>query len=135
MMITYQTRIKLHETDAAGVLFFSNQFKLIHDAYEALLERIGFNFTNILQKKEFFLPIVHSEADYKSPLFVGDTIDIRVTVADIGKTSFTLTYALTDSARKLIGTAKTVHVAVDPASYKKIPLPSDFRAKIEGLKE
>ena len=75
-MFIYQTKIKLHETDAAGLLFFSNQFKIIHDAYEGLLENLGFGFAQLIREKEFFLPIVHTESDYKLPLFVGDlTID------------------------------------------------------------
>ena len=89
-MHTYQTKIKLHETDAAGVLFFSNQFKMIHDAYESLLERMGFGFGELLRAKDFTLPIVHSESDYKAPLFVGDLLEIQVFVEKAGKTSFFL---------------------------------------------
>ena len=40
-MYVYQAKIKLHDTDAAGLLFFSQQFEIMHDAYEALLEKIG----------------------------------------------------------------------------------------------
>ena len=46
----YQTKIKLHETDAAGVIFFNNLFKIAHDAYEALLEKINFSIKEILEK-------------------------------------------------------------------------------------
>jgi 1,4-dihydroxy-2-naphthoyl-CoA hydrolase len=132
-MYTYQTKIKLHETDAAGLLFFSNQFKIIHDAYESLLESIGFGFAALIREKSFFLPIVHSESDYKSPLFVGDLIEIRVVVEKVGETSFTFAYKLLDASQKLAGTARTVHVTMDKAARKKIPLPADLRSKIEKL--
>lgn len=132
-MYTYQTKIKLHETDAAGVLFFSNQFKIIHDAYEGLLEHIGFGFARLIREAKFFLPIVHSESDYKSPLFVGDLIEIHVYVEKVGKTSFTLFYKLLDTSQNIVGTAQTVHVAIDPAEHKKISLPSGLRAKLEQV--
>jgi len=132
-MYTYQTKIKLHETDAAGLLFFSNQFKIVHDAYQALLDHIGFPFAELIREKDFFLPIVHSEADFKSPLFVGDLIEVQVTVEQVGKTSFTFFYKLLDTSQNLIGTAQTVHVAMDKATQKKIPIPTDLRSKIEGL--
>jgi 1,4-dihydroxy-2-naphthoyl-CoA hydrolase len=132
-MYTYQTKIKLHETDAAGLLFFSNQFKIIHDAYESLLETIGFGFAHLIRCKDFFLPIVHSQADYKAPVFVGDLIEIQITVANIGQTSFTFAYKLFDAAQKLVGTAETVHVTMDKATRSKIPLPKDLRSKIENL--
>jgi len=132
-MYRYQTKIKLHETDAAGVLFFTNQLKMAHDAYESLLESIGFGFTELVRGKDFFLPIVHSESDYKSPLSVGDPVEIQATVANIGKTSFTLTYKLFDATQTIVGTARTVHVAVDKKTRQKIPLPADLHAKLEGL--
>ena len=133
-MYTYQTKIKLHETDAAGLLFFSNQFKIIHDAYESLLERIGFGFADLIRNQPFFLPIVHAEADYKSPLFVGDLIEIHIVVAKVGKTSFTFAYTLIDADQKTVGTAQTVHVTMDKATRAKIPLPPDLRSKIEELR-
>ena len=126
-MFSYKTTVKMHDTDAAGILFFGNQFKMIHDAYEALLESIGFSFTILLRKTNFFIPIIHAEADYKSPLFVGDLVTIEVTIEKIGHTSFIVNYALRDRRDKLVGTAKTVHVAVNAKSHKKIALPSKFR--------
>lgn len=134
-MYVYQTKIKLHETDAAGLLFFSNQFKLIHDAYESLLEVIGFGFAELIKEKDFFLPIVHAEADFKAPLFVGDLIEIKVKVEKIGKTSFTFTYQLLNAKDILVGTAQTVHVTMDKKSQTKIPLPSSLREKITRLFE
>jgi len=132
-MLIYQTKIRLHETDAAGLLFFNNQFKIIHDAYEGLLEHIGFGFAELIPNKSFFLPIVHAESDYKSPLSVGDALEIETVVEKIGKTSFTLAYKMRDASNKIVGTAQTVHVATDKKTRKKIPLPTDLRTKLEGL--
>jgi 1,4-dihydroxy-2-naphthoyl-CoA hydrolase len=132
-LYTYQTKIKLHETDAAGLLFFSNQFKIIHDAYESLLETQGVGFAELLRNKPYFLPIVHAESDYKNPLFVGDVVEIKVKVEHVGTTSFTFAYTLTDHKGILVGTAKTVHVTIDKKTQQKIPLPPEMRSKIEAL--
>ena len=132
-MFIYQTKIKLHETDAAGVLFFSNQLRIVHDAYESLLERIGFGFTKLINEKDFFLPIVHSESDYKTSLSAGDLVEIQTMVAHVGKTSFTLAHKLVDATRTIVGTVRTVHVSIDKKTRQKIPLPGDLRAKMEEL--
>ena len=132
-MYTYQTKIKLHDTDAAGILFFSHQFEIVHDAYEALLEYIGFGFAELIRNKDYFLPIVHAESDYKMPLFVGDLIEIQVIVEKVGETSFTFGYKLLDTKQELVGTARTVHVTIDKKTRQKIPLPKDMRAKIDAL--
>lgn len=129
-MFTYKTTVKMYDTDAAGILFFGNQFKWIHEAYEEFLESINFSFSNIL-KTDFFVPIVHAEADYKSPLSVGDRITIQVKIEKIGQTSFTVAYNVLDTNNHItVGTAKTVHVTVDKKTRKKIPLPADFRAAL-----
>lgn len=132
-MYVYQTKIKLHETDAAGLLFFSNQFKIIHDAYESLLETIGYDFAQLIRNRDIFLPIVHAESDYRAPLFVGDALSIQVSVDKIGKTSFSLAYKLLNAKQKLVGTGRTVHVAVNKSTRKKIILPKDLRTKIQKL--
>ena len=132
-MYTYQTKIKLHETDAAGLLFFSNQFKIIHDAYETLLENIGFGFAELIKNKDYFLPIVHAESDFKMPLFVGDVITIQVVVDNIGQTSFTFAYKLMNAKNQIVGTAQTVHVTINKKTRQKISLPADMRSKISDL--
>ena len=129
----YKTVIKLHDTDAAGILFFSHQFEMIHDAYESLLEKIGFGFAKLIKDKDYFLPIVHAESDYKRPLFVGDRITIQVGVESIGTTSFGFFYKLFNEKKQLVGTARTIHVTVNKKTKKKIPLPADMRRAITKL--
>jgi 1,4-dihydroxy-2-naphthoyl-CoA hydrolase len=132
-MFKYKTQIRLHDTDAAGLLFFANQLVLVHDAYEKLLQKIGFSFEAMLKKRGYFLPIVHIESDYKAPLFVGDEITISVKVANIGTSSFTFVYEIRNKRGILVGTAKTVHVTIRKATKKKITLPKDFRAALERI--
>lgn len=129
-MFTYKYVVKLHDTDAAGLLFFSNQFKMMHDAYESFLSSIGFGFLDLLKKKDFFLPIVHAESNYKKALFAGDVLTIQVKVLNIGRTSFSLDYKLFDSKKILVGSGRTVHVAVRKKAHRKIPIPPKFRAAL-----
>ena len=99
-----------------------------------MLETIGFGFAELIRHQDFFLPIVHAEADYELPLFVGDLIEVQVTVEKIGTTSFTFAYRLLNAKNQLVGTARTVHVTMDKKTQKKIPLPALMRVKVEQLK-
>ena len=129
-MFNYKTQIRLHDTDAAGILFFAHQFAIVHDAYEQLLEKLGFSFPTMLKKRSYFLPIVHAESDYKSPLFVGDKITIGITVGHIGETSFSFLYTIRNQKNILVGTAKTVHVTIDKKKRTKITLPKEVRSSL-----
>jgi len=132
-MFTYNTKIRLHDTDAAGIIFFANQFKIIHDAYEDLLEKFGWSFQTMLKGTDYFLPIVHAESDYLAPVLVGDKIVITVKVGHIGTTSFSFEYTL-KRGKTLVGTAKTVHVTINQKTRKKIPLPTALRSALSKYK-
>ena len=127
----FKTQIRLHDTDAAGLLFFARQFNIIHDAYEQLLEKMGLSFAVLLKQRDYFLPIVHAESDFKAPLFAGDRIEVHVSLDNIGNTSFTLRYALINAAKTIVGTAKTVHVTISQDTGKKIDLPMELRQALE----
>lgn len=131
-MFEYKYKIKMADTDAAGVLFFANQFKIIHEAYESLLEVIGYGIDNILSKSDFLLPIIHAESDFKGVVRLSDQITIEISIGKLGKRSFSLDYNLSNDKGDSIGSANTIHVAIDKKSYKKTVLPNEF---LEGLKE
>ena len=132
-MFTYRTKIRLHDTDAAGIIFFANQLKIIHDAYEELLEKMGLGFQSMLTKTNFFLPIVHVESDYKVPVFAGDKILVTVKVSHVGSTSFSFEYTL-KRGKTLVGTAKTVHVTIDQKTRKKIRIPSSLCSSLNKFR-
>lgn len=127
--------IKLHDTDAAGILFFANQFKFVHDLYQRFLDEIGFPLQERFATRDFSLPIVHAEADFYAPLTVGDTVEVSLRVAAVGRTSFTLDYQIIDLDGKEVGSAKTIHVTVDPETRGKIALPESFREALEKAAE
>lgn len=129
-MFTIDFSVRLPDTDAAGILFFGNYFRLAHDAYEAFMESIGFSLRHIVQEADFLVLIGHTEADYNKPLRLGDRARVELEVENIGRTSFVLSYSLRDVHNDIAATVKTVHVTVDKKSGDKIPLPEKLREKL-----
>jgi len=125
-VFTYETQIFLRQTDAAGVLFFGEQFSLAADAYQAFLVDIGISTRAVFDAGDYRIPIVHAEADYHAPLRVNDPVTIEVTVSRLGSTSFTTDYQLLLAGRS-VGTARCVHVVIDAATGKKRELPEPLR--------
>ena len=60
--------IRLRETDATGVLFFSEKLKLALEVFESYLYDKGITVQQMIEASEFLMPIVHAEADYSAPL-------------------------------------------------------------------
>ena len=122
--------IRLYDTDAAGILFYGSQFKIAHDIFSAFLNKIGFSLRDRVTNKDFYFPIVHTEADYMKTLIVGDPIEVALTVENVGNTSFILLYEIFTPDGELAGTAKTVHVTVAASDLKKIKIPEEFKKQL-----
>jgi len=68
------------------------------------------------------------ECDYKRPSKYGDALEIRMKVAEIGRTSFRYEYEIVDAEGRTVLTAKTVQVMYDYEAEKPVAIPDDIRA-------
>jgi 1,4-dihydroxy-2-naphthoyl-CoA hydrolase len=124
-MYIAKNKVRMHDTDMAGILYFARQFRFAHDALEDFVESEGFDFDKVFHKENFVFVIVHCQADYYAPLHVGDKLDVQVNVENIGTSSFTMSYRIYRGQIE-VGQAKTVHVTLERISRKKIPIPAAF---------
>jgi 1,4-dihydroxy-2-naphthoyl-CoA hydrolase len=131
-MNPYQTCIHLKDTDATGVLYFSQQFSLALEAFEHFLKAQKLSLQKVIQENSFLLPIVHAEGDYFAPLLVGDEIEIFTFLEKTGNSSFTLHYKIMKEGRK-IGQVKIVHVTVSKKTNQSIPIPEILLKVLQQL--
>ncbi|MCG6942926.1 MAG: acyl-CoA thioesterase [Thiohalocapsa sp.] len=117
----HRFRVALHDTDAAGVLFFAHLLRHAHDAYEAWMAQLGFPLDAMLRDGGLRLPLVHAEADYRRPLRHGDAVTVRLGVAGVGGSAFTVAYRFLDAQGELAASARTVHVGVDANGHRTLP--------------
>lgn len=130
-MFTTRNKVRMHDTDMAGILYFPRQFRFVHDSLEDFMTSEGFSFYNLFHGGEFIFVIVHCEADYYRSLKVGDEIIIQVNLEKMGTTSFTLTYKIFKTDHTLMGSAKTVHVTLDSKTRTKIPVPDVLKKALQ----
>ena len=69
MAFSYYRTIYLADTDAAGVIYFTNALKICHEAYEAWLTEIGVSLPQMLIERTMAIPIVHADIDFLRPIF------------------------------------------------------------------
>lgn len=131
-MFIAHNRVRMHDVDLAGILYFPRQFRFAHDAFEDFLASDGITFNQIFKQEDFVFVVVHAEADYLAPLHVGDVLEVSVVIKAVGTTSFIVLYEIRKNKKDLVGTAQTVHVTLDSKTRKKIPIPKDFREFLEN---
>jgi acyl-CoA thioester hydrolase len=79
--------------------------------------------------------VARAECDYRAPAHFGDELEVRLSVGDIGRTSFGLMYEIVNAATDAkLADGKTVMVCFDYAAAKPIPIPDATRSLLVGLK-
>lgn len=130
-MFTIKSTVRLTDTDAAGILFYGNYFRLAHEVYESFMDEIDFPLSYVLRHADVMLLIAHAESEYKTSLKLGDKYIVNLRVEKIGGTSFILNYEFTGDSDGIKATVRTVHVAVDKQSNKPVALPDNLREKLQ----
>lgn len=125
---TYRHRVRLSDTDAAGVVFFVNTLVMAHEAFEACLDVAGVSIATILKEREFALPIVEATTKQQRPLRVGDDVDVALSLEKLGTGSLIVLGTL-KVGDVVVATTRTVHVAIDGQGRSR-PLPESFKAAV-----
>lgn len=127
--------IRIHDVDAAGIVFFANYFILAHDLYESFLAGIGHSIAAAIEGREVLIPVVESHCRYRRPMRHGETITGHLTISGLRPTSYTVRTAFVgaDDVTRAVLTVR--HVCVDPATMKPVPLPESMQRALEEYRE
>ena len=125
--------VRFGETDAAGVVHFLELFRWCHETWEESLEKYGIALKDIFPTNEIntsqldvALPVVHCEANYFQPLYVGDTLNIELNPNKINESTFVLRFIFNKNSDK-IGTINIKHVSINPITREKCELSKQIK--------
>lgn len=135
MGFIYHRTVRFQETDAAGVVYFANVLALCHEAYEASLERAGFELKTFFGRSPIAVPIVHARVDFLQPMFCGDRLQVHLVPQLRQESEFEVTYHIYADEERLLGRAMTRHVCVEGEvrSRQRVSLPANLRQWVEHL--
>ena len=125
-MYEYTTSVTLRDTDSFGLIYFTEQLNYCSEAFQHFLAERGIPLPADPRLAPFVLPVVHCESDFTGPLRLGDPVLVRIDSVVIGNSSITLSYTVHKNAQQ-VGTAKMVHVCIDPVTGKSITLPDTIK--------
>ena len=87
---TFKKTIEFFETDAAGIVHFSNYFRFMEMAEGAFFRSLGLSVFDTNSKPMVGWPRVNVACEYKAPLRFEDELTIHLNV--VAKTEKSLTY-------------------------------------------
>ena len=77
LTFTYQLRSRYSETDKMGYVYYGRYLEYFEVARTEMIRQAGFSYRD-LEESGIMLPVIHSEIQYKQPIFYDERMDIRV---------------------------------------------------------
>lgn len=126
-MLTIKRKIRMSETDATGVLYFTNQLKYATETFEVLLETFFQDMKGAFE--EYLFPIVEAHSHYLAPLRLGDEIEVTLMLEKIGASSLQF-HSIIKKGDTKVGEVRIKHVLVSRTTGKSAPLPAAWKELI-----
>lgn len=130
-MTRFTTDIQMRFRDIDGMGHVNNAVYLSYTELARTQFYMQFAGKRTLDEIDFIL--AHVDIDFESQAVWGDQVRVAVWPSKIGKSSFTLSYEITEKrSGRVLARAKSVLVSYDYEKKKSKPIPPDFRKLLQG---
>lgn len=132
-----QRAVEFHETDAAGLVHFTNLFRWMEAAELAFLHERDIAVLAVDSVKNSGWPRAAVSAEFLAPLRFGDKVETRLWVRKIGKSSIQYRFEIWRLNGRggphlsATGEITTVHVARLKGKVQPAPLPAAIKKKLQ----
>lgn len=132
-------RIDFVDTDMAGIMHFSNYYRLMEAAETSFFRSLGLPLFEEVEGRMIGWPRVRSRCDYHAPLRFNDTVEVHLFVKEIRTQALTFFFRFRkrrpDGSCEAVarGELTTVCATLDPATQAivAVPLPAVVRERLE----
>jgi acyl-CoA thioesterase FadM len=142
MPFTRTVIVRFDEADARGILFYGRLQELAHRVFEDfLVAEVVSRWEDWFLSPEFIVPIKHAEATFHRPLRPGQAYRAELSLVRIGESSFDVRVRFWETAPQepgatpgaaLCAETRVSHVFADAGRFRKIPIPSALRPRLEA---
>lgn len=135
----YRRRVNFHETDMAGIMHFSNFFRLMEEAEHAFMRSLGRS-VHPVDDPGVGWPRVHASCDFKRPLRFEDEVVVEVVVEEVRSKAVRYLFRFWVGTEEVAtGRVTAVHVrrgegggtAGGATTMKAAAIPETLRAALE----
>jgi len=129
----YKTEIPIRITDInyGGHLGNDSLLSIVHEARLQFLNHLGYSESNV---EGVGIIMIDAGVQYKSEAFYGDELLVEIAVTDFTGIGCDFVYRVTNkNSNKEIAIVKTGIVFFNYEKRKTVPVPEEFRKKIEEM--
>lgn len=133
----HDIRVRFADTDLQGIVFNGNYLTYYDVAWTEYFRAIGFTWSDLLALGVDTV-LARTTMEFRSPAKFDDVLEVHTRVSRVGNTSLTFEFETYPQEKdRLIGTATSLYVCVDPKTLKSTPVPDLLRQRVsefEGKK-
>ena len=124
--IVTEYRVPYADTDQMGVVYYGNYMALFERARKELMRACGYTYKEC-ETEGFMLPVVHAEADYKSPAKYDDILEISAWVQLMKGVRLEVACEVRRKGEEqVLAKGYTRHVFVSTKDFRPCPPPQRF---------
>ncbi len=133
MSFVWSSRVRFVDTDASGRIHFTAMLRHFEAAEIEFMRSLG-QAVSDARKAGVTLPRVRVECTYTATVRFDDLLDLSVTVARVGNSSYQLAFEATVE-EKLVAQGAFIIVAVDNQTQRSRPLPEGLARALREAQE
>jgi 4-hydroxybenzoyl-CoA thioesterase len=130
MAFTSVQKIRFHDVDGAGIVYYPQFFHICHAAFEDFFDTAApISYPELIRQRRIGFPTVSIKSDFSAPLVYGDVVVVALSVENIGNTSVKFRYEIrrrSDGMTCFSADVTTVMINLD--TQRPIPVPEELRA-------
>lgn len=132
---TIHQKIRFGHSDPAGIVFYPEFFRMFNDLFEDwMTDGLGIDFASQFSDHQRMFPLVHVDTDFIQPRMIGQSLSLTLVLTELGRSSIKYTIHGHDGGAEILR-ANCVTCVASKKTQRTIPLPEDFRARMEGYME
>ena len=125
----YHRRVQFPETDASGIVHFTNFFKYVEEAEHAMWRAAGVSIAD--RSSGFSWPRVAASFDFKRPLRFEDEFDVVIRVAEMKSRTIRYECALEKDGTTLATGTMTIACVRKQPTMHAVDIPAAIRERLE----
>ena len=128
-------RVYYEDTDAGGVVFYANYLKFIERGRAEYLRELGFEQSIQTKEKNLVFVVRSLSADYLSPAFLDDMIEVQTSIKLIKNASLIFAQKILNLEKNtVLFNAEVKVVSVLKNNLKPCAFPQEILEKLNGRK-
>ena len=130
MPFVHRLRVRFHECDPQGVVFYAHYFAYVDVALTEMWREAFGSYGDVVAAGTDVV-VVEAASTFRASARFDDDLDVELRIEQLGTTSMAMATAIRRDDELLVD-GRIVHVFVDAASMGKKAIPDHMRAALEA---